>query len=543
MNKLLFLVCISLFASCATVTSLPGGEKDTTPPLVLKSTPDSAQVGYYSKQIKISFDEYFTVQNLPKELIVSPPFEKSIAHKIKGKTLFLELPEYPTTNSTYQLHFGDAIRDVNEGNILKNFSLVFSTGSFIDSGTLSGSILDSRTLSPQSQIKIFLYRAFSDSNVLKSPPYYLSITDSSGNYKFNHLAEASYQIAAVKDENNNNRLDFGEAIAFIDSLIPLSEQPVLLKLFIHRDNRPLRVMQSKEISAGVFSISLNRQFDTSNLKIKGRPLTKAYTKEGHLPFHLSDKKEEIHIYLSETDASTNDSIHFTIIVEADTLKHTVSRAGNPSSFTNKMQLVNPSQHHYLPIRIASKSPILKTNSLKMFLFNQTDSTVTDINNVNLSSIYNLEVSADLKPGKSYRLIFDSTATTFYNSNKNIKGDTFFLTSFKPNELGEVELNVSIDSGVLAFKSPLLIELYQKGTVENELENIYRGELKNDTTFIFKDLIPGEYFTRAFSDIDGNQKWTEGNFSKKRQSEPIFIKSESIMVRANWETKNIFFLIK
>jgi len=61
-------------------------------------------------------------------------------------------------NTTYSFNFGNAIRDVNEGNILKNFTYVFSTGKYIDSMRFSGTVLVANTGKADSTMIVLLHK-------------------------------------------------------------------------------------------------------------------------------------------------------------------------------------------------------------------------------------------------------------------------------------------------------------------------------------------------------------------------------------------------
>ena len=72
-------------------------------------------------------------------------------------------------NTTYIFNFGSAVQDNNEGNKLENFKYVFSTGTYIDSLTTSGSIKDAKLIEAPKNINVLLYRidsSFNDSYCL-----------------------------------------------------------------------------------------------------------------------------------------------------------------------------------------------------------------------------------------------------------------------------------------------------------------------------------------------------------------------------------------
>ena len=97
------LICTLFLSSCAQIVSPGGGEKDMTPPKVLKYSPDSAQLNFNSKGILITFDEFITLKDLNNQLLISPPLSKTPDITVKNKSLTIELDKNETLkpNTTY----------------------------------------------------------------------------------------------------------------------------------------------------------------------------------------------------------------------------------------------------------------------------------------------------------------------------------------------------------------------------------------------------------------------------------------------------------
>ena len=121
--------------SCANTTTPPsGGPKDTIPPVIteLYPFPGSTGIPVEKIQLKLTFNEYVTVKDA-KSLYLSPPMEKAPKYKIKGKSVVVYFEEPLDSNRTYTLDVTNAIADNNEGNMFPGYTLVFSTGSVLDS--------------------------------------------------------------------------------------------------------------------------------------------------------------------------------------------------------------------------------------------------------------------------------------------------------------------------------------------------------------------------------------------------------------------------
>ena len=214
---------ISIFShSCANTTTPPsGGDKDTIPPIVTKIKPAQGDtlVSRSNPKIEFTFNEYVKVKE-PKNLFLSPPPEKAVKFKMKGKTIILDLENDLDSNQTYTIDISNAVADNNEGNIYPGFVLAFSTGNKVDSMYITGIAQDCNSLSPIKGATIMLYKDQADSAIFKHRPDAAGKTDDWGFFSIRNIEDTIYRAYAIIDENNNNIYDpETEKVAFIDSLI------------------------------------------------------------------------------------------------------------------------------------------------------------------------------------------------------------------------------------------------------------------------------------------------------------------------------------
>ena len=113
---------------------------------MLESDPPNYSIRFEAKKIQITFDEYIVLDNVNQELIVSPPMVELPEVKLRKKTLIIEFEEELKENTTYTFNFGNAIKDLHEGNKLQNFEYVFSTGDILDSLSVKGTLRYAETL-------------------------------------------------------------------------------------------------------------------------------------------------------------------------------------------------------------------------------------------------------------------------------------------------------------------------------------------------------------------------------------------------------------
>jgi uncharacterized protein (DUF2141 family) len=222
--------------SCAKIGTISGGPKDVTPPKVLSSKPANRSTHFDGKEINIAFNEFISLKDLTNQLVVSPPLKHTPDTRVIAKGLLIILSDTFLTNMTYNLNFANSIVDYTEGNILKNYEYVFSTGDYIDSLSLKGTLLSAFD-HKQGKDKLFvsLYSNLSDSAPLKEKPLYLAKTDDKGNFTFHNLKAGKYKLYGLKDANSNLKFDMPtESFAFSDSTIELNA-----KHYYHKDTVPV----------------------------------------------------------------------------------------------------------------------------------------------------------------------------------------------------------------------------------------------------------------------------------------------------------------
>lgn len=212
-----------LVASCAKVSSPTGGPRDKKPPVVIKTEPINGQTNFHGKKISITFDEFVVLDKITDKFMVSPPMSKRPDISIKGKNVVIEYEDDLKDSTTYTLYFQDAIRDLNESNPIDNYQFVFSTGSVLDSLSVTGNVLSAFSLDPPENALVLLYGNKADSAFSKALPDYITKTDKTGYFRINNIKEGYYRLYALVDADNSKNFNLpDEEIAFLDTIIHIS---------------------------------------------------------------------------------------------------------------------------------------------------------------------------------------------------------------------------------------------------------------------------------------------------------------------------------
>ncbi len=565
----------SLFAlwQCAHQVMPSGGPKDTEPPQIVEEQPPNGSIHFNENGFYVKFNEFVELDNINKQLLISPPMLKSPDFKFRGKTLIVKFNEKLKPNTTYSVYFGDAIVDITEKNPLKNYSYIFSTGNTLDSMSLTGTLKNAFDLKPVEDAYVMLYKDNNDTLPLdllplNVKPYYLSKTGKNGNFKFNALANSPYLVFALKDQNNSLTFDQPqEEIAFIDSLVSPQYIPETKPDTTRRDsvnNTPPDTLNAAADSSRLVDDTVGVAPDMINyelLMFKNQDtvqklLQATLVEKNKLRFIFSLPADSVKIkilnvtgnfeYLTAYGTSRDtvtwflkepfpDTLDLLFLNGTDTLENmelsAVPKVKNlrrkpkstPKTFLsysfNTKGVIKPGQN----LVLTAGQPVVNfiTDSV---MFVSGDDTLFNpkynfIDTLHRKILFPFKV----KPGTTYRLVIPDSAIIDWNGifNKKIN---FSFNSKEEKEYGKLSLKV-----IPPFKGSFILQML------DEKENVLAQRFFNaDTAFVFNYVEPASYIFKLIFDKNGNKKWDTGNYLKKIQPEKVMFFNKKIDVKANWE---------
>ncbi|MBR2051742.1 MAG: Ig-like domain-containing protein [Bacteroidales bacterium] len=561
---LALLLMLSL-VRCANVVSPTGGPKDTVPPIVLHSTPQNQATNFSDKEIHITFDEYVTLNNPNKNILISPPLDNNPEYKLSGKSLIIKFKESLKPDVTYSINFGEAIKDLHEGNVFKDYSFVLSTGENIDTLTLQGKVLQAFDHKPSADFFVMLYTNDNDSVKIDSlpylsKPYYITKTDKDGNFKFSGLKNDEYLIFALKDGNSNLKFDLpNEDIAFIDSLVC-----PIYNLQFTINNEQLTIDNDSIVNDSVkhdvkesTTYTLYSFLEEDSIQ---RLLKKEVPEEGVLRFAFRYPAKDVKIEILETLPDTF-AVFPTHSMNYDTITWYFSPNKDSLSLAiNYDTLINDTSAMSLKVRKTNNRRNKKEETVKSLnvatnvsggklapeqnLILSFKEPVTDvmmrdtswyivdkdtiINDLHFEKIdsFGLKYKLDktFEPEKSYKIIIpDSVFFSF----KGLTNDTTEIMFKVPalSEYGNIFVTVEKPDDV----PQVIVELL------DERDKLVRRHIITTTSKVdFKYLAPKKYKLKALFDRDGNGRWSPGDFGKKQLPEEVFYHKDVFDVKANWD---------
>ncbi len=202
------------FTSCANIIPPSGGDRDSLPPVLVSAFPKDSAINVSPKLITLTFDEYISLQDVNSNLIVSPTIKDNPIVDNKLKNVTIKFKDSLEANTTYSLNFGNSIKDVNEGNIIKNFRYIFSTGNTIDNFSYRGKVVLAEKGSIDSTLIVLLHNNTSDTAIFKNRPRYFTRINGKGIFEFNNLSGGYYTAYVLPNDFSKKYDDSTKLFAF-----------------------------------------------------------------------------------------------------------------------------------------------------------------------------------------------------------------------------------------------------------------------------------------------------------------------------------------
>ena len=523
----LFLITMSFsltLVNCAKRGSPTGGPQDSLPPVFVKATPPNFTTNFEGNEIRVYFDEYIKLKDFQKQFIASPPLSNTVVSPqgSASKYIKIELRDTLEENTTYVFNFGLSIADNNEGNAFPSFKYVMSTGDYIDSLTVKGSIIDAVLPEADDYVTVMLYEVdstFTDSTVFNERPRYVTNTlDSLTTFTLDYLRKGTYALIALKDADNNFTFQpKKDKIAFADQFITVpTDSSYTLKLF--NETLAYKVSRPKHAAQGRIAFGVSGIRDSISIEMTSqvdKELTSLVTQKGEdtLYYWYKPRIEVDSLLFSVSAPSYSDTLVATIRTpKQDSLE--ITAKGSKNILFNKTYDLDSN----IPLDSLNKKLIsVIKDSISLPFEAKID-----------SNRMKVRLDFDKSEDTNYTVTLLPGAVTDFFGQKNDSIIKKGRTKEKA-DYGDIELTLKN-----AENFPYIVQLLDaKNTV---LESRYST---GETVFKFEYLNPSKYKVRLIEDANGNTIFDTGNYLKKRQPERVINYPGEIEVRSSWYAKEIF----
>ena len=555
---------------CANVVTPSGGPKDSKAPVVHEAVPENNSTNFKGRSIHLTFDEFVTLNNPTNNVIISPPMDKKPTYRTSGKTLIIRFEEPLKPNTTYSINFGDAIKDLHEGNVFHGYVYNFSTGENIDSLSLKGKIISASTLSPSEGFVVGLYSDDNDTLTLDSLPYfvkpnYITTTDKKGNFEFSGLSDKEYLIFALKDNNSNLIFDLpNEEIAFYQNLvrpyhienqivkkvksdtlqndstavkdsvveIKKPDYPVYeLHSFVQEDSVQ-KLFKKELVEAGLLRFVF--RYPAQNVSITALEelpdtfnIMQAYSmRKDTVLWYCTPNRDSLWISIND-GVNISDTTHYSLKPRESTSRW---RRKKEDKDAKRLDVKNNLKGNKLKpeqqLTLTFNDPIVEMRLPDTMILIENKDTVYNALNFEKADDYGLKymITNIFKPEKKYQIIIPDSV--FFGT-RGFTNDTIKL-GFSVREesaFGNIYLTVEKPAGV----PQVIVEL----TTDNG-KTIDKQIITKTQEVSFEYLEPGKYKLKATLDLDANGEWSPGNFGRHLQPEKIVFYNKTLEVRANWD---------
>ncbi len=583
----LIIVIAIITSACASIGRPEGGPRDEMPPVYVSSTPNIGAINVSKNKIEIKFDENVALDDVTNKVVISPA-QKAMASIIAGgKSVIVELRDTLIPNTTYTIDFSDAIKDLNEGNILDGFAIDFSTGEVIDSLRISGMLFEARNLEPAQGILVGVYSNLSDTAITTLPMERITKTNQFGQFTIRNLHPGEYRIFAINDINRDYHWDRTEDIAFYDVTVSPSTMAITvtdtLRSSIDTDSlvtRPGTQYLPNDILMTWFNENYKSQYlkdynraerncikmffgapsDTFpeitviNGKNKGKKLEHASVLD------YSTTRDSLCYWISDTSLIAQDSI----LVEARFLRTDTLDQLSWDTDTLKLFFKEPKKKKEKKKKVKTEeNDTIKTDSIKQELtfinFIVNSGTTQEINrpliftsSQPLDTIYQDGIHLAIKNDTLWEPV-KSPVLEIIAPGKNLIFKSEY--TWKPG----AKYLLTIDSATLVgiynewnkpFKHEFSVRPVEEyATLHFIIEGIDNGaivELLNgsdkpvrtapvvDGVATFEYLQPSTYYARLFIDRNNNGEYDTGNLLQHIQPEEVYYFSKKLNIKRNWE---------
>jgi len=543
---------VVLTGACAKVGTPSGGPRDRQPPVVVECVPENGAKNFKGKNLSVKFDEYVVLDNINEKLMVSPPLENKPQILIKGRGINIEFEDELKDSTTYTFYFQDAIRDLNEGNIIENYQFVFSTGPVIDSLSVTGNVFYSFNLEVPEKTMVLMYRDLSDSAVIKNLPDYISRVDQNGYFRINNVRSGRYRLFALADVDNSKNYNLiEEEFAFMDfpvdittekNFLPLVEDTTSVEMGL--DTVSLPTVSDGEFQLLLFAAEKKDHYLTGssrdqkyqmNYTLSLPPDTLKFefsipeTSDDSYYTEMSKNRDTLTVWLTDSALYSQQQIETrvrypftdsvgTLGYKEDTIPMRFIEPRAPRSakvikpvFNINTNIINSNLKPGQQVVFSSLTPFRMPDTTCTELYEIVDSISTKVPYSFVRDSTNscrYLLNSTLLPGKKYLLIADSA------SFGNIYGENIDSTAIRFS-IRDIDFYNKLTLNISNTEGDQIIQLLD---INEKL--ISESKISGDGILEFPLLEEGFYRMRSIYDLNGDGKWTTGDFETGQQPEPV-----------------------
>jgi uncharacterized protein (DUF2141 family)/methionine-rich copper-binding protein CopC len=535
-QSLQLLLLLFLILACANEGALTGGKADDVAPTILSSNPvqDTTNIGEM-RTFSLTFSESVDRNSVEENSRLFPLSDKRLAFEWDAwDKVEITLPDSLEEEKSYQFILARSHKDLHGVQAENEFRIAFTVSGNLDSEKLTGRVKYKGAARKNLRLALF-----AGDSIVENATY---ITDVSkeNTFSFTHLKAGTYLPVFFTDENNNFKIDIQTEMLAIPQQSFTTSMPELkpeFLSFINIDTIPPSIEAIDTISKDIFQLKTNEAIDLKRSKlffvdsnlanVEVRNIFKLKKNLYQIVADVSVLKSPFRFnYSTLFDLAGNRAKTFTAFTELHS-----AVAVDTAEFTIKTISLRDSialEENLKSIRLTY------TNSFLLKDENTIRATLNDVRTkedipIKLKQMdaktVELVLDGDLGKRDEYRLSINHKS--FLNLAQSKMKDTtvtrYFSTNIE-NRYGEIRLRVLNDSKFV------WLVFYD---VESAKEYSMR-KIPTNVNVLLDKLTANRYHLEIFVDLNNNERHDKGQLFPYLKSEPYYIHSDTIPVRANWE---------
>jgi hypothetical protein len=258
-------LAVLTFAACARAYPPPGGERDTTPPRLIGTTPEPlAVVDPLDTPVVFHFDERLSERNFTESLVVVSPLDGAIRVQRSGREVRVRIDGGWRPGRVYSVVLLPGVRDLFNNARTDAAEIVFSTGPEVPATAMAGIVLDRITGRPPQQGVVNAIRR-------EDGAAYMTMTDTAGFFSLRHLPLGEYDMVAYGDQNRNRRRDPAEPVdsGRVATLATAADTVTLVFSVLPEDTTPPRVVRAEAVDSMHVRVIFDDYFDIDEQVLAG----------------------------------------------------------------------------------------------------------------------------------------------------------------------------------------------------------------------------------------------------------------------------------
>jgi uncharacterized protein (DUF2141 family) len=499
-------------------------------------------------------DKYKVIENV----FISPSAKMSFDWS--GKDLEISFDEELDSNTTYVFSLGTEYTDLKQNKPDEAFTLIFSTGNYLDSGVIEGNLIDKNSLG------VFIY-AFKIDNILPdtlnpkhTKPNYRTQVGTTGSFKLSALKDGKYRLFAIRDVAKNELYDEGTddfgAAPFDVEVLGENIPNISLKIGSSIDKTGPLLFNAESAFNDLIALNFSEPLDTFSIQPESiiiKDTLSGKTINTSAAMISPDSPDKILLIPSE---KLDTSIVWQVILSTDTancIKDTLGNKLQDTAFSTKLY----AEFDLDTIKIDFKKIAFKDSTkgialepdfrfnferpVKQIELNDNILLISEENeNINFIADFIADNIISIKPtrklitNKSYNLSFKLNDLCYYN--QSCFADSTLHLNFK-----------TIDTRNYGSAKGTIKGLNQADSL---LKIVFIGADKRFTTspadsgkWIFESIPEGKYKIELFYDLNNNGKYDFGDAYPFKHSEPFLLMKEEKDVPMRWTLEMVLPMIE